>query len=195
MWERNTHWLPFPRALTGDRTRSPGLLPDWDSHRQPITLQHGIQTTGQYWPGPEPILEVTQYLQNLKAWTTWGTYLRAPCTESPVTLQEGPVLTHLCAWGPGENAASPKFSLKPQWTRSGIFKVVLLNTVIKSDVYKYYNGTNFNPGQKSLFTLNPLRTFNSTPKAEEFDLLKNTFLFPANPLILCSQIDSFDNLV
>lgn len=32
----------------------------------------------------------------------------------------------------------PKFRLKPQWTQSGILKVVQLNTVIKTGVYKYY---------------------------------------------------------
>ena len=63
-----SHAPPAPPPRTGDLARNPGMRPDWESNRQPSSLQAGAQSTEPHQPGPKETLKklFAKYLKQYK---------------------------------------------------------------------------------------------------------------------------------
>ena len=62
------HLLASCMPPTGDLTCNPDMCPDWESNRQPFSLQAGTQSTELHQPGQQMVLEG----MNVNNWMTSG---------------------------------------------------------------------------------------------------------------------------
>ena len=91
MCERNINWLPFTRAPTGDKARSPGMCPDQESNRRPLALWDDTQPIEPYQPGNLLLLMHIFLVSNVmkgKELITQGNILLLTTEEAPLAPTE-----------------------------------------------------------------------------------------------------------
>ena len=51
IWQRYTDWLPLSHTPNRGLAHNPGMCPDWESNRQPFSLQAVTQSAEPHHPG------------------------------------------------------------------------------------------------------------------------------------------------